>query len=142
MGLPYLMEGDVLGMQIAVLAASALLFAASIVVAIMAFRAAGAASKSRLLAEGHHRAVQDLSVELRRLSAQVERVANKRYAAPEEASPVEAGVRIGAADGAEEAEVSVIAAPDAPPATHDLDAAKIAATVPSALIPRPFYKRK
>lgn len=120
LGLGELVADEAFVAQIGLMAASTILFLCSIVVCGMAFRAAGAARRAR-------REALDLAVEVRHLTAQVEKATARRRSEPAETAGEFAGEAIG------EAEAS---APD--PA---LEEAKQAATVPSALLSS-FVRRR
>jgi hypothetical protein len=119
--------------------ANILLFICSFVLCIMAFKAAGAARRARNEAQAHMRSAQDLAVEVRHLTAQVEKAAARRTSANAQPSPV----RVSAAETTEEAEIEIIAGPE-PVSDFDdderfateatLEEAKRGATVPSALL--------
>lgn len=118
LGLGELVADEAFAAQIGLMAVSTILFLCSIVVCGMAFRAAGAARRAR-------REALDLAVEVRHLTAQVEKAtARRRSELAETASEF-------AEEKAEES-----ASPD--PA---LEEAKQAATVPSALLSS-FVRRR
>src|SRR3990167_5593566 len=73
LGMGGLIGRDVLGVQLAILAGTAALFVLSLAMMIMAGRAAGGARKARREAESFLRNAQDVVVEARQLSAQIER---------------------------------------------------------------------
>lgn len=125
-----------------------LLFISSLVICMMAFQAAGAARKARNEAKGYLKSAQDLALEVRHLTAQVEKATHKRATAASSGP-----VRVGASETTEEAEISIIDAPtDESSYDEDdrlaneangrtLEEAKKAATVPSALLGG-FLRRK
>lgn len=159
LGFEEFLTKDIFTAQVGVLAATAFFFAGSLVLCLMAFRAARAAGRSRSEAQAHFRSAQDLAVEVRRLTAQVEKATTRRAAASVPSTPM----RVSAAETTEEAEVVIEAAEEAPepvegaenaavlseekaaalseePAAepvvtdHTLEEATKAATVPSALL--------
>lgn len=117
--------------QIGLMAVSSVLFLSSIIVCAMAFRAAGAARSAR-------REALDLAVEVRHLTAQVEKAA-RRGAAPSrsEEPAAEAGVELSASGEGEPAGKTEAAETEA----RTLEEAKNAATVPSALLRRLVRRR-
>lgn len=122
---------DVLGVQLAVLAATAALFVFSLAMMIMAARSAGGARKARLEAENHLRIAQDVVVEARQLSAQIERAS--AHAKPDGAAPI----RVSARTTTPEADIEFIdAGKSSALSSRNLDAAKESATVPKGLIGR------
>lgn len=119
-----------------------LLFVASFVLCMMAFKAAGAARRARNEAAAHVKSAQDLAAEVRHLTAQVEKATHRRASAP---------VRVGSSESTDEAEIEIISAPaedfdEDERMAHEangrtLEEAKKAATVPSALLGG-FLRRK
>lgn len=147
LGLRELLAGDMFAAQLGVLAVTTFLVVCSFVLCLMAFRAAGAARRARGEAEAHFRAAQDLAVEMRRLTAQVEKAMTRRAAAasvpstPLRASAAEAtgeaGVTIEPAEPEESADAAHASGEEtveAASAERALEAAKKAATIPSALL--------
>ncbi len=135
-GLGEFLARDFFTLQVGVMTLTALAFLCTFVLCLLAFRAAGAAKRSRLDAEAHYRAAEDLAVEVRHLTAQIERATGRRMSS----SPV----RVGASELTDEAEIEVISSPDDgaameaadddPARDRALDAAKKAATLPAALL--------
>ena len=136
--------------ELAMLFGSGILFLSTFVLCMMAFRATGAAQQARKAAETHFRSAQDLAVEVRHLTAQVEKSTARRTA---EASVPASPVRVGALETTGEADVEIIAdhageegatlgevetvaaAPEATaPSDPRLEEATRAASVPSALL--------
>jgi biopolymer transport protein ExbB/TolQ len=142
LGLGDLLGEDVFAIQMSVLTVTVLLFICSFIVCLMAFRAAGAARRARSEAEAHFRSAQDLAVEVRHLTAQVEKATHRRSAAAAASSPI----RVGASETPDEAEIEIISAPAEDPSADErladeangrtLEEAKKAATIPSALLGR------
>lgn len=132
-GLGGLVAEDFFFAQVVLMSVTALLFLASLVISLMAFRAAAAARQAR-------REANDLAAEMRHLTAQVE-LAVKRPAA----RPVEAAMAP-CADEADENERMDVAndavAEEPPPADRTLDAAREAATVPKALVGSLLRRRR
>lgn len=140
-GLGELVAEDFFLAQILLMSVTALLFAASLVMCVMAFRAAAAARKARSEAQAHFLSAQDLAVEMRHLTAQVE-LATKRPAA----KPVRIDLVEPLVEAAANEDQAMTAENDSPgaenakaveaPETSDktLDAAKEAASVPKALV--------
>lgn len=130
LGLGEVLSRDVLGVQVAVLTATAALFVFSLAMMIMSARSAGGARKARHEAESYLRHAQDVVVEARQLSAQIERATarSKDNAAP---------VRVSARETTPEADIEVIDLnkPNAV-STRNLDAAKESSTVPKGLLGR------
>ena len=132
-GLGDILGRDVLGVQLLVLAATAALFVLSLAMVIIAARAAGVARKDRRETEGHLRAVQDVVVEARQLSAQIDRATARKAAEIDATAPI----RVSARQTTAEAEVELIdmKRTDATSA-RNLEAARESATVPNRLIGR------
>lgn len=144
-GLGGFLARDFFTLQVGVLALTALAFLCTFVLCLLAFRAAGGAKRARLDAEAQFRAAQDLAVEVRHLTAQIERATGRRMT-----SVPSSPVRVGASELTDEAEIEIIGAPsreteageestmegsDRDPASdRALDGAKRAATVPAALL--------
>jgi hypothetical protein len=100
---------------------SAFLFLCCLALCIMAFRSAGAAKNA-------HREAKDLAIEVRRLTAQVEKATSRRASSIDDAA-----LELSEADQAD---------PEfAPNAERTLEDAKSAATVPSALLGRRSRRR-
>lgn len=118
LGLGELLADEAFTAQIGLMAVSTILFLCSIVVCGMAFRAAGTARRAR-------REALELAVEVRHLTAQVEKAAARRRSEPAETAGEFA-----------EGSANEAASPD--PA---LEEAKHAATVPSALLSS-FVRRR
>ncbi|MBI1365941.1 MAG: hypothetical protein GC153_08290 [Alphaproteobacteria bacterium] len=97
------------------------LFVCAFVLCMFAFRATHAAQEARKMAEQHFRAAQDLAVEVRHLTAQVEKATARATAAAGQAAPI----RIGASETTEEAKIEIVAdhageaGLEAPPDDHD-----------------------
>ncbi|MFQ5562849.1 MAG: hypothetical protein ACE5FO_04690 [Parvularculaceae bacterium] len=161
LGLGGLSGPDVFAAQIFLLAFTLVLFIGAIALCILAFRAVGAARRLREDVDTQFRAVQDLAVEVRHLTAQVEKAVTRRTSVPETPSR---SARVGAAATTPEAEVEVstdernarsrnqerdeaAAQTTADDAERDrgssqmLDAAKRAATEPAAIL-RSIMRRK
>lgn len=140
-GLGELVAEDFFLAQIVLMSLTALLFAASLVMCVMAFRAATAARKARSEARTHLLSAQDLAVEMRHLTAQVE-LATKRPAAKavkiDLVEPlVEAAAnedQTSAPAGRDSESGATFAEEEAAPSDKTLDAAKEAASVPKALV--------
>ncbi|MGE0408505.1 MAG: hypothetical protein AB7P23_04485 [Amphiplicatus sp.] len=133
LGLGDLVAKDFFALQLGAMTLTFLLFLGSLALCVLAFRAAGGASRARRGAETQQRAAQDLAVEIRHLAAQIERSKNRRAAVSAPFSPV----KMSAAETTAEAEIEVLRAPDAQtPEGGDpaLDEARRAASVPSALL--------
>lgn len=85
-GLGEFVDQDFFLAQIGLLGGSALLFLFSLVLCVLAFRAAGAAKSAREESEAYFQSAQDLASEVRSLTAQVEKTkSNERGAFPEAA---------------------------------------------------------
>ncbi|MEL6365317.1 MAG: hypothetical protein AAFR11_10815 [Pseudomonadota bacterium] len=100
--------------HVAIAGASAMMFIASFGFCAAAFRAVQDAKSARADAEAHKRSAQDLAVEVRHLTAQVERAlarAEGGVADPGRTSRSHP-VRVGATRDTEEAEVEIIASND------------------------------
>lgn len=122
-GLGELVARDILALQIVILTVIAALFALSISMAIFASRSAVRAGKARAEAQSLLKSAQDVVVEARQISAQIERAAaSLKSAGIEPATPV----RVGARETTPEADVSIL----------NLDAAKESASVPKGLLGR------
>ncbi|MEX0643701.1 MAG: hypothetical protein WD076_00200 [Parvularculaceae bacterium] len=144
-GLGEFLARDFFTLQVGVMVLTALAFLCTFVLCLMAFRAAGGAKRARIDAEAHYRAAQDLAVEVRHLTAQIERATGRRMT-----SVPSTPVRVGASELTDEAEIEIIgsdlrgddalggAGRDAADGdlAHEkaLDEAKKAATVPAALL--------
>lgn len=129
LGLGELLGGDFLAVQLLVLAATAGLFAMSLALMIFAARSAGGARKARIEAEAHMRSAQDLVVEARQLSAQIDRASSRNNASTDYAAAKP--IRVGSRETTPEAEVEII---EAKHGSRNLDVAKEAATVPKNLL--------
>ena len=128
-GLGGLFGRDVLGVQLAILAATAALFVFSMAMMIMAARSAGGARKARLDAESRLRSAQDIVVEARQLSAQIDRAAARAK------SDGRAPVRVSAREPTPEAGIDIIDLDKSDAvSSRNLDAAKEAASVPKGLL--------
>lgn len=144
--------------QIMILAITLLLFFAAISLCVLAFRAVGAARRLRQEVDAQFRSVQDLAVEVRHLTAQVENAVARRASVPE--APPSRTARVGASETTPEADIEIVQeepersaadkaedekaepADDADPmSTRMLDAARRAATEPAAIL-RSFMHRK
>ncbi len=122
---------DVLGVQFVILAATAALFVLSLAMMIMAGRSAGGARKARLEAESHLRGAQDVVVEARQLSAQIDRAAARVKG--DGAQPI----RVSARETTPEADIDIIDLNKSNAvSSRNLDAAKEAASVPKGLLGR------
>jgi biopolymer transport protein ExbB/TolQ len=128
LGLREFLAEDFLAVQLVVMAGTAAFFVFSMAMMIMAARSAGSARRARKDAEAQFRKAQDVLVEARQISAQIERAAGRRMAAD-----AHAPIRVGAKDTTPEAEVEIIA--------ENLDAATEAATVPKSLLRRSPRRR-
>jgi hypothetical protein len=127
-GLGGLAAGDILAVQLIVLAATFVLFGVSLIMMIAALRSAGGAHKARSEAEGLLRSAQDFTVEARQLSAQ-----RDRYAAADAPAPI----RVSARETTPEADVEVIDLKHSDVVSNrNLDAAKEQVTVPRGLTRR------
>lgn len=124
LGLGELLASDLFMTQVGVLAATALLFLSSLVVTVMSFRSA-AASRQALLS------ARELAIEVRHLTAQVEKSARRPSAASEETSDYSFGDRSDSHDASARTEGD---REDAATTEAMLEAAKKAATEPSALL--------
>lgn len=131
LGLSGIVERDILGVQLAILAATAALFAFSLAMTIMAAKSAGGARKARHEAEGHLRSAQDIVVEARQLSAQIDRATAR--AKGDSGAPM----RVSARQTTPEAEIDILDLDRSDAvASRNLDAAKDAASVPKGLLGR------
>lgn len=136
LGLGEVLSRDVLGVQLAVLAATAALFVFSLAMMIMAARSAGGARKARRDAESCLRHAQDVVVEARQLSAQIDRAGAR--ANPDGGAPI----RVGARETTPEADIEVIGLnKSSAVSTRNLDAAKESSTVPKGLLGRSPRRR-
>ena len=125
LSLDRLLSGDVLAVQIAILIVTSLALAMSLALAIMAAGEARKATRARREAESHLRSAQDIVVEARQLSAQIDR------AVARSASADSAGaVRVGARAETPLADVDIVKAK----ASRNLDAAAQSAAVPHGLL--------
>lgn len=132
-GLGDLLGLDVLGIQLLVLAATTALFVLSLAMVVMAARAAGNARRARQEAERHLRTVQDVAVEARQLSAQIDRAMARKAAEHDAAAPI----RVSARETTAEAEVEIIGKKRTDAASaRNLEAVRESATVPNRLIGR------
>lgn len=134
LGLGGLVGRDILVVQIAVLFAMVFLFALSAAMLLIASRAARGARKARAEAEACLRSAQDVVVEARQLSVQIERATSRsNVAGVDLAKPI----RVGARRTTPEADVNIKSAQlsDAV-SVRNLDEAREASTVPRGLIPR------
>lgn len=130
-GLGGLLGLDVFAVQLAVLAATAALFAFSLAMMIMAARSAGGARKARHEAEVHLRSAQDVVVEARQLSAQIDRATAR---SKNDGPPP---IRVSARETTPEAEIDIIdLGKSTVVSSRNLDAAKEAASVPKGLLDR------
>jgi hypothetical protein len=132
LGLSTLAGRDILAVQFAVLFAMVFLFAISAAMLIMAGRAARGARKARTEAEACLRNAQDVVVEARQLSVQIERATSRsNVAGVDLAKPI----RVGARQTTPEADISIKGArlSDAV-SVRNLDEAREASTVPRGLI--------
>lgn len=134
LGLGELISRDVLGVQLLVLAGTVILLVASVAMMILSARSAGAARRARMDAEACLRNAQDVVVEARQLSAQIDRAASKAAAAGVDAPRT---VRVGARETTPEAEIDIATARLAGAvSTRNLDEARESATVPKGLLGR------
>ncbi|MEZ5896053.1 MAG: hypothetical protein R3C40_01590 [Parvularculaceae bacterium] len=137
-GLGGLKEADVMLVQMGILAVTVILLVLALTFVGMAFRASGRADRALAVTKNHLRTIQDLTVEVRQLSAQTERTASKRYAATRaEPTDVIAPLRVGARETTPEADVLILE--DADQAVdgnsrRNLEAARESATVPRSLL--------
>ena len=100
--------------HVALTAVTATFFTASIAFSMMAFRAVGQAKQAKAEADAAKRSAQDFAVEVRHLTAQVERAltnAEAGGAATLKTNPV----RVGARRDTEEAEVEILPSNDGAP---------------------------
>ena len=134
LGLGGLVGRDILAVQIAILFAMVFLFALSAAMMMTAGRAARGARKAKMEAEACLRNAQDVVVEARQLSGQIERATSRsNIAGVDRAKPI----RVGARQTTPEADVNIKSAQlsDAV-SVRNLDEAREASTVPRGLIPR------
>ncbi|MEQ8936778.1 MAG: hypothetical protein RIE56_13395 [Amphiplicatus sp.] len=140
-GLGELVAEDFFLAQILLMSLTALLFAASLVMCVMAFKAATAARRARSEAEAHFLSAKDLAVEMRHLTAQVELATKRPAAKPVRIEIVEP--LVDAAANEDQASTPAeddserganFAEEDVAPFDKTLDAAKEAASVPKALV--------
>jgi len=117
--------------QVGLMAVSSILFLSSIIVCAMAFRAAGAARSAR-------REALDLAVEVRHLTAQVEKAAHRGGAPSRGDETAEAAVALSASGEGESSGKTGAAETE----IRTLEEAKNAATVPSALLRRMVRRRR
>lgn len=127
LGLGGLIADEVFLAQIGLMAVSSILFLSSIIVCAMAFRAAGAARRAR-------REALDLAVEVRHLTAQVEKAAHRGGAPSRSEEPAAALSASGEGEPSGKTEA-------AETEVRTLEEAKNAATVPSALLRRMVRRR-
>ncbi len=142
-GLGQLAADDLFLGQLLLIGVTALLFAASLVMCVLAFRAATAARMARRDAEAHFLAAKDLAVEMRHLTAQVELATKRPAAKPVRIDAVEPLVEAAANEDKaasseavipQDAETSDRSGGEPPASDKTLDAAKEAASVPKALV--------
>ena len=140
LGLGDLLGRDLLAVQIIVLGATAGLLVLSMAMMIMAARSAGGARRARLEAEAQMRSAQDLVVEARQISVQIDRGEAKRSAASDHPKRP---IRVSARETTPEAEVEIISGKHRCGAdssaerdlkSRNLDVATEAATVPKGLL--------
>lgn len=139
-GLGELVAEDFFLAQVLMMSAATILFLASLVMCVMAFRAAGAARKARSEAEAHFLSAKDIAVEMRHLTAQVELSTKRLAASPVRSEPVEAASEKPVLPGSEtnidadRASSSDAANDSAPLEDKTLSAAREAASVPKSLV--------
>ena len=133
LGLGDLLGRDILGVQLVVLAATAALFVLSLAMVIFASRAARTARKARREAEGYLRTAQDVVVEARQLSAQIDRATARKAAEIDVGAPI----RVSARETTPEAEIEIVGKKRTDAVSErNLEAARESATVPNRLIGR------
>jgi hypothetical protein len=133
-GLGEFLARDILGVQLVILAATAALFAFSLAMMVMASQSAGRARKARLDAEASLRSAQDVVVEARQLSAQIDRASSRLKSGP--AGDMRAPTRVSARETTSEADVEFVEARAEAVSHRILDAAKESATVPHGILGR------
>lgn len=137
LGLSEMLAQDFLSVQLLILAATALLFALSIAMMILAARSAGGARKYRLEAETILRGAQDVMVEARQISAKIERAAISPSPGVSMSNRASAPIRVSARETTDEAEIEILDLKHADVIkSRDLDAARESATVPRGLLRR------
>ncbi|MEQ1928931.1 MAG: hypothetical protein ABL957_00160 [Parvularculaceae bacterium] len=124
LGLGELLTGDLFLTQVGVLTATAFLFLSSLVLSVMSFRSAASSHKAL-------RAAQDLTAEMRHLTAQVESSARRPSTAPEHGDD---SAHDYAAENHDRRSIDLTEDDRAEYAAADLEAAKKAAIEPSALL--------
>jgi hypothetical protein len=126
-GLGDLTGGDILAIQLIILAASIGLFAISLVMMIVASKSARGARKARADAEGYLRSAQDFAVEARQLSAHRDKAAARGMSAGDAPSPI----RVSARETTPEADIEIMdLKPSDVVSNRNLDAVKESVTVP------------
>ena len=131
LGLGELLSRDVLGVQLAILGVTIALLVVSSAMMILAARSAGGARKARMQAENCLRSAQDVVVEARQLSAQIDRAAAKAK------GDGPAPIRVSARETTPEAEIDIVDLKRSHIVSgRNLDAAKEAASVPKNLLGR------
>lgn len=141
-GLGELVAEDFFLAQILLMSVTALVLVASLVLCAMAFKAATAARRARAEAEAHFLAAEDLAVEMRHLTAQVELATKRPAAKPVIIEAIEPLIEAAAnedqaalGDAPSDDQAATVAEEDEPPASDKtLEAAKEAASVPKALV--------
>lgn len=131
LGMGGMLGRDVLGVQLAILVVTAALFVLSLAMMMMAARAAGGARKARHEAESCLRNAQDVVVEARQLSAQIDRASARGK------TDGKAPIRVSARETTPEAEIDILDLTSTEAlASRNLDAAREAASVPKGLLGR------
>jgi len=132
LGLGELLGRDVLGVQLAILGVTIVLLVLCFAMMILAARSAGGARKARSEAENYLRSAQDVVVEARQLSAQIDRATAR--AKGEGPAPI----RVSARETTPEAEIDIVDLNRSNAISgRNLDVAKEAASVPKGLVGRP-----
>lgn len=133
LGLGDLAAGDLLAVQLAILAATFGLFAISLVIMIVASKSASGARAARAEAEAQLRSAQDFAVEARQLAAQLDRAAARGRASVDAPAPI----RVSARETTPEADVEIMELkPSDAVSNRNLDAAKDSVTIPRGLMRR------
>lgn len=134
LGLDGLSGDRLLAIELGVFGATVLVFLMSLIVMIVSARFAGKTRRAKADAEARLRTAQDLVVEARQLSAQIERAAAR---AEGRAHRPDARTRVAARDAAIEADVDIqkLGSADAV-SVRNLDVARDSASVPNLLVER------
>lgn len=127
-GFDELSGARLLAAEIGILGATLFVFFLSLIAMALSARFASGARRARADAEARLRSAQDLVVEARQLSAQIDRAAAR---AEGRAHRPEARLRVAAREGADEADVDIVKSGAADAVTaRNLDAARDGASVP------------